>query len=114
MKNGQTLLVLYSGKPGELRKFYELLGLQFQKEQHGNGPEHFACDLGEVVLEIYPAEARPPNAIAPEIILKVNMELVIDLICDGKIRAFRDEDQSDMKTKVLTQDPEGRRVELRF
>ncbi len=46
MKAGQTLVVLYSDKLEEVKEFYELLGLKFQKEKHGKGPEHFACDLG--------------------------------------------------------------------
>jgi hypothetical protein len=121
MKTGQTLIVFYSSKPDELRGFYELLGLKFQKERHGTGPEHFACDLGEAVLEIYPAEDRPsnvsPGTLQPfqlGIVLKVNRELIVELICEGKILVFRDEHQLNLHTTALTQDPEGRRVELRF
>ncbi|MCK0472476.1 hypothetical protein [Halalkalibacter sp. APA_J-10(15)] len=33
--------------------FYEALGLIFKKEQHGNGPEHYACEIGNLVFEIY-------------------------------------------------------------
>jgi predicted enzyme related to lactoylglutathione lyase len=34
--------------------FYQTIGLVFQEEQHGSGPRHYSCIMGEVVLEIYP------------------------------------------------------------
>ena len=37
--------------------FYSALGLQFEFEQHGNGPGHYSCDLGGIVLELYPVDA---------------------------------------------------------
>jgi lactoylglutathione lyase len=47
-------LVLYAGNPAVTRRFYEVLGLTFREERHGDGPEHVACDMGGFVLEIYP------------------------------------------------------------
>lgn len=35
-------------------RFYSALGLSFVKEKHGNGLEHYAAELGQTVLEIYP------------------------------------------------------------
>ena len=120
MKAGQTLVVLYSDKLEEVKEFYELLGLKFQKEKHGKGPEHFACDLGEVVLEIYPAatdmskcfNAGTLQPFKLGMILQVDRGLVVDSVCEGKIRAFREGNEPDLSKMVLTQDPEGRRVEL--
>jgi catechol 2,3-dioxygenase-like lactoylglutathione lyase family enzyme len=40
------------------KSFYENIGLVFVKEQHGNGPEHYAAQLGDVVFELYPVTAR--------------------------------------------------------
>src|SRR5262249_2655095 len=36
--------------------FYRALGLDFTEEQHGAGPRHFCCDLGGMILEIYPGK----------------------------------------------------------
>lgn len=36
------------------RRFYECLGLSFTEEQHGKGPTHYACEVGGMVLELYP------------------------------------------------------------
>lgn len=36
--------------------FYQALGVTFIQEQHGSGPVHYSCDLGGVILELYPAK----------------------------------------------------------
>lgn len=33
-----------------------VLGLEFVREQHGDGPVHFACEKDGVVFEVYPGE----------------------------------------------------------
>ena len=48
------LITVYSPEPERLLAFYAALGCEWKKEQHGKGPVHHACQLGEVVLEIYP------------------------------------------------------------
>jgi lactoylglutathione lyase len=36
-------------------RFYAALGFSLVKEKHDAGPEHYACRLDSVVLELYPA-----------------------------------------------------------
>lgn len=36
--------------------FFQSLGLSFVQEQHGDGPEHYACEMDGQVFEIYPAK----------------------------------------------------------
>jgi lactoylglutathione lyase len=48
-----SLLVIRSSDLEKSRRFYEAIGLAFIEEQHGKGPLHLACELGDVVLEIY-------------------------------------------------------------
>lgn len=51
-----TLLVIYTPNLESCRTFYQALGLTFEREQHGSGPEHFAAVLpGGTVFELYPA-----------------------------------------------------------
>ncbi|HEX9998086.1 MAG TPA: VOC family protein [Abditibacterium sp.] len=57
-----SLLVLRSSNPDALLPFYNALGLEFQSEQHGSGPIHFSCEIGEVVLEIYPPKKGQTDA----------------------------------------------------
>ncbi|GLX01632.1 VOC family protein [Microtetraspora sp. NBRC 16547] len=53
-----NLLVIYTTRREECRDFYASLGMDFQAEQHGNGPEHYAAVLPDgMVFEIYPAAA---------------------------------------------------------
>ena len=49
-----NLLVIRSSDIEKSCTFYTALGLQFSKEKHGDGPEHYACVLGSTVVEIYP------------------------------------------------------------
>lgn len=54
-----TLLVIYSDRMEECRTFYTALGLHFEREQHGQGPRHYAAVLDDgSVFEIYPATDR--------------------------------------------------------
>ncbi|SNQ47461.1 hypothetical protein FRACA_190041 [Frankia canadensis] len=53
-----NLLVLYGARLASCRDFYRNLGLVFEGERHGGGPEHYAAVLaGGTVLELYPAGA---------------------------------------------------------
>jgi predicted enzyme related to lactoylglutathione lyase len=49
-----TLLVLKTRQVEQLRLFYQTLGVELAKEQHGKGPIHFAGRAGDVVIEVYP------------------------------------------------------------
>ena len=51
-----NLLVLYSANIEKSHDFYQTLGLQFVKEKHGRGPEHYASQLSNLVLELYPGK----------------------------------------------------------
>ncbi|MCF2530610.1 VOC family protein [Yinghuangia soli] len=51
-----TLVVLYSTRLEECRRFYAGLGLDFAYEKHGQGHGHYAAELGGGgVFELYPA-----------------------------------------------------------
>jgi lactoylglutathione lyase len=59
------LLVLYSAQLDQTLAFYKTLGLAFVEEKHGAGPLHYACDTGEMVIEIYPASPASNNETVP-------------------------------------------------
>lgn len=48
----------------KLRLFLQNFGLTFVKEQHGNGPEHYACEADGKVLEIYPSHSLPQKEVS--------------------------------------------------
>ena len=47
-------LVLRSSRAEKIVAFYHAVGLEFAEEKHSNGPRHHSCELGGLVLEIYP------------------------------------------------------------
>ncbi|MFK7776378.1 MAG: VOC family protein [Saprospiraceae bacterium] len=57
-----TLLVIKTNQLEKQKSFYEQFGLVFQKEKHGNGPEHFSSIIEKqnIVLEIYPLSKNQP------------------------------------------------------
>ncbi|RZG78960.1 bleomycin resistance protein [Acinetobacter sp. WCHAc060033] len=50
-----NLIVLKVKNIERTRQFYSQFGLVFKSEQHGNGPEHYSCNLNGLIFEIYPA-----------------------------------------------------------
>jgi lactoylglutathione lyase len=57
-----NLVVIRAAELERSQRFYEALGLQFSREQHGRGPEHLAAVLGSLVFEIYPRGSEPDTA----------------------------------------------------
>ncbi|RVX41141.1 hypothetical protein EDD27_3611 [Nonomuraea polychroma] len=55
-----TLIVIYTDRLQECTDFYTSVGLPLQIEQHGNGPEHYATELGTTLFELYPTSERRP------------------------------------------------------
>ncbi|WP_407659451.1 VOC family protein [Lipingzhangella rawalii] len=91
-----TLVVIYSDRIDECISFYSRLGLHFEKEQHGQGPQHYAAVLGdETVVEIYPANGHPTERIRLGMALSGGH-------ADPKLAPGR---------HVIT-DPEGRKVDI--
>ena len=53
-------MVLFTKDIEKTKNFFECLGLTFVCEQHGEGPEHYACERDGRVLEIYPKKNKVP------------------------------------------------------
>lgn len=49
-----AILVIRTDNIIKMKDFFNKFGLDFEKEQHGQGPEHYACQIGNDVFEIYP------------------------------------------------------------
>jgi catechol 2,3-dioxygenase-like lactoylglutathione lyase family enzyme len=62
-----NLVVLEYPDVPAAKRFYEALGLELRREEHGAGPEHWSCDLSGVVLEIYPGGAPAIGRIGFEV-----------------------------------------------
>ena len=93
--------------------FYSGLGLSLKKEQHGKGPEHYACDGDGVVFEIYPAH-KDGSKVGP---IRVGFEVpsLDDALAavsslGGKIVSQPKE--SAWARRAVASDPDGNSVEL--
>ena len=107
-----NLIVIRSSDLARARLFYESLGIVFESERHGSGPEHFAGKLGEVVLEIYPSKGDTDPA-------AVRLGFVVDRLDHAILAATHAGGTvvsaamvSAWGRRAVLSDPDGRRVEL--
>lgn len=93
-----NLLVLYSDDVEACREFYEGMGLDFAREKHEAGPEHYSARLADgCVLELYPARGRGPSQ--P---LRIGLTVARGSVRDRRLLA----------AGSLLRDPDGRAVAL--
>lgn len=104
-----NLLVLRTPRLEDLRRFYSALGVHFERERHGDGPEHYAATFADgLVLELYPAlDGSTPDA-------GLRLGLSVDDI--GKTLRSLGETviprQTQWGLRALVRDPDGRTVEV--
>lgn len=104
-----NLLVLRTSRLEDTRTFYSALGARFEKERHGNGPDHYAATLADdFVLEIYPSvDGVIPD---PGLRLGVTVDNIAEALrAIGQSVAPR---QTQWGLRALVRDPDGRTVEL--
>ncbi|HEY1653155.1 MAG TPA: VOC family protein [Acidimicrobiales bacterium] len=52
-----SAVLLTSSDPERLASFYrEVLGVPLKEERHGNAPQHFGCELGDIHFAIHPTD----------------------------------------------------------
>ena len=103
-----TLLVLRCADLASSKAFYETLGLQWQSEQHGSGPKHWSCSLGDVVIELNPSSEQSPSA--HRLGLRVlNLDLVLEAIPrQGGVVLSHDAGAR----RAVVRSPDGTKIEL--
>ncbi|MGW1144255.1 VOC family protein [Streptomyces sp. NPDC002454] len=90
------LMVIYTDRLDACRDFYADLGLVVIREQHGDGPEHYASTtLPGTVFELYPTSLRRPATGA----LRLGITLPHP---PGRTPAHRTLTDPDGRTVVLT------------
>src|SRR5580765_670339 len=107
-----NLVVLRSADLHRAERFYRLLGIQFVREQHGTGPEHLACYLGEAVLEIYPRTAATEG---PEARIGFGVPSVVNVVkavLESGERVLSPAKKGRWGLRAVVVDPDGHRVEL--
>lgn len=112
-----SLIVLRASDLEVALSFYRALGLDFEQEQHGSGPIHYSCELGGLVLEIYPGEtgAAPEPKAAGATMIGFQVDSLDEAL--GALRELNIEPKSAPKDApwgrwVNVTDPDGRLIQL--
>jgi lactoylglutathione lyase len=105
-----NLVVLRSPDIERAAAFYSRLGLRFDKHRHGNGPEHFAAELGDAVFELYPSSPDGPSTLGTRIGFRVtSLDSILAGLGDAIIAPAKN---SEWGRRAVIADPDGHRVEL--
>ncbi len=109
-----ALLVLKTADTQLLREFYEMLGFEFQEEQHGGGPVHFAAKLGDGVFEIYPLTGDDERADATTRLgfTVAGLDRTMQRIQDEGATVLKPAAETKWGRRAVVRDPDGRSVEL--
>jgi predicted enzyme related to lactoylglutathione lyase len=109
-----TLLVLKTRQVGQLRRFYQTLGIALAEEQHGKGPVHFAGRAGAVVIEVYPLtdDGSPVDSSTRLGFTVENVAEVIQALEGIGTNIVTPPKETAWGLQAVVRDPDGRSVEL--
>ena len=95
------------------KNFYELLGLSFQEEKHGNGPIHWSSNLGGTILEIYPTSSNKKVDSSTRLGFEIEgITSKLDSLRSCGIEIISEPKESEWGLRAVVKDPDGRSVEL--
>ena len=101
-----NLLVLRCANIEASREFYEKIGLQFVKEKHGKGVEHYSSCIDSLAFEIYPITK---DEVPCSSRLGFSMQSIDQIITKIEIHSHY---EFNGKTIYVVVDPDGRKVEI--
>ena len=111
-------LVLFAASPSATAAFYRALGLVLENEHHGEGPLHFATELGPVHFAIYPAEApgragerRSGGSVFAGFYVE-SLERVIEALTAADALVLTAHEPMPWGCRIVAEDPDGRAVEI--
>jgi lactoylglutathione lyase len=111
-------LVLFAASPTATAAFYRALGVQLADEYHGEGPVHFATELGPVHFAIYPAEApgrapqrRRGGSLFPGFYVE-SLDRAAMALTEVGAPLLTGHEQMPWGCRIVAEDPDGRAVEI--
>jgi lactoylglutathione lyase len=105
------LIVLRSPDMERTARFYELLGIHFERERHGSGPEHLAGQVGPTVLEIYPP-ADGSDTVGVRLGFAVpSVDAAVAAVSEAGGKVVSTPQPGPWGYRAVVADPDGRRVE---
>ena len=106
------LLVLKTPQLDAVRAFYQSLGIELTEERHDSGPVHYAGQIGDAVLEIYPLPGGTADATTRLGFVVGNLERLVGELETGTTRVIAWPQRTAWGVRAVVQDPDGRAVEL--
>lgn len=110
--------VIYAADAARTAEFYRAVGVDLEDEDHGEGPVHFATELGGVHFAIYPARApgrAPPRqtggASFPGFYV-TSLDQVIAALASRGASLLQGHQVMPWGCRILAEDPDGRLVEV--
>lgn len=108
-----SLLVIKTHQRERLRVFYETIGITFTEEQHGKGPLHFAGQVGEMVMEIYPLHPDATTDTTTRLGFHVpSLDVVLEKLVAQGAKVVTAAKETPWGYRAVVLDPDGRSVEL--
>ena len=106
-----SLVVLRVSNIERAAEFYAAIGLTFQREQHGTGPEHFSTWVGNTVFELYPASEHFPLTPSRIGFTVTAIETVLAK-WQQHCKVLSEPKVSPYGIRAVVADPDGHRIEL--
>ena len=108
-----NLIVIRAKDIDRAAAFYSLLGLEFTKHRHGTGPEHYACEQGDLVFEIYPVQKEGNVSTGARIGFQIpSIVAVLPNLENAGARLISPTKDSPWGRRAVVSDLDGHRVEL--
>jgi hypothetical protein len=108
-----ALLVLKTRQLEGLRRFYAALGIDLRQEQHGTGPVHYAGQVGDTVLELYPLSGDGRGDDQTRIGFKVpTVTGAVEALEALGVPVVTRPRMTEWGLRAVVRDPDGRAVEL--
>jgi predicted enzyme related to lactoylglutathione lyase len=110
-----NLIVIKSCQIHELKKFYTLLGIDFEYHRHGKGVFHYAGKIGNCTFEIYPLPQNMEieNATNLRLGFKVsNLEALIQKMEHNNYKIIKFPYQTEFGYIATIEDLDGRKIDL--
>jgi catechol 2,3-dioxygenase-like lactoylglutathione lyase family enzyme len=108
-----NLLVLRAADLDRSRRFYETLGLTLVKEKHGAGPEHYACEMGDTVFEIYPTNSGAESSASTRLGFRVpTVDRALESLREIGAEVIMEPKDSPWGRRAVVRDPDGYSIEI--
>jgi predicted enzyme related to lactoylglutathione lyase len=107
------LLVVKTRRLEEVRAFYQSLGVALAPEQHGQGPLHYAGQIGEAIFEVYPQQGDEVTDTSTRLGFAVDdLGRVLESLRAAGTPVISQAKATPWGTRAVVRDPDGRAVEL--